>query len=354
MYSRFSKAFRLHIASCSTQGFPRASPLRIIATRPERGGQVTEQPTQLLTGDAYRCDRALYERETALHEIDPSIERHLYFADEVDPASLQMDLQSASLFSLGRHFVLRQVDRVRRPKPLASLFEVTLPEGTYLTLVAENLKAASPLVKAAKAADAFVSLPPPRGRAIQGAAKAILEEHDLHLPATALRTLVLRTGGSLLAVAREAEKLKGLGPDVDEATTRSLVFSNAEQTVYPLYDCLGKGDLRGALSELETLQDNPGRVLGGAIRHLTRLAMLRLLLDKRTPRGDIASWVGQPEWLLKRLAAQARSRSLQELAHLLRAAVRLDREIKQGRMPAADALLSLVFSATPQTRRAPG
>ena len=315
---------------------------------------MTEQPTQLLTGDAYRCDRALCERETALRKTDPAIERHLYFADEVDAASLQMDLQSASLFSLGRHFIVRQVDRVRRPKPLASIFEVPLPEGTYLTLLAENLKATSPVVKAAKAADAFVSLPSPRGRAIQGAAKAILEEHGLRLPATALRTLVLRTGGSLLAIAREAEKLEGLGTDVDEAATRSLVFSNAEQTVYPLYDRLGEGDLRGALSELETLRDNPGRVLGGAIRHLTRLAMVRLLLDKRTPRGDIASWVGQPEWLLKRLAAQARNRSLQELAHLLRAAVRLDREIKQGRVPAADALLSLVLSATPRTRRAPG
>ena len=315
---------------------------------------MTQQPTQLLTGDVYRCDRALFERETALHEVDPGIERHLYFADEVDFASLQMDLQSASLFSLGRHFVLRQVDRVRRPKSLASLFEVALPEGTYLTLLAEDLKVTSPIVKAAKAADAFVSLPSPRGRAIQGAAKAILEEHGLHLPTSALSTLVLRTGGSLLAIAQEAEKLKGFGTDIDETAVRRLVFSNAEQTVYPLYDCLGEGDLKRALGELETLRDNPGRVLGGAIRHLTRLAMVRLLLDKRTPRTDIGSWVGQPEWLLKRLTAQARSRSLQELAHLLRAAVRLDREIKQGRVPAADALLSLVLSASPRPRRVPG
>ena len=117
------------------------------------------------------------------------------------------------------------------------------------------------------------------------------------MPEAALRLLVLRSGASLLAIAQEADKLGALGNGVDlgEDLVRCLVFANTEQTVYPLYDKVGEGDLRGALCELETLRDNPGRVLGGAIRHLSRLVMVRLLLDQRA-RPNMASWVGQPDW----------------------------------------------------------
>jgi len=175
------------------------------------------------------------------------------------------------------------------------------------------------------------------------------------LPEPALRLLVLRSSASLLAIAQEADKLQALGDGVDlgEDLVRRLVFANTEQTVYPLYDKVGEGDLRGALCELETLRDNPGRVLGGAIRHLSRLVMVRLLLDQRA-RSNMASWVGQPDWLLKRLIQQAKRRPLKEIAHLLRTAVRLDREIKRGLVPAADALLTLVLSSTPRAQRARG
>ncbi|MBU0596412.1 hypothetical protein KJ567_07000 [Candidatus Bipolaricaulota bacterium] len=317
---------------------------------------MTQQPIQLFSGDPYRCDQALKERETALIAEDPGIERHLHFGDEVDPTSLAMELQSASLFSLGRHFVVRQVDRVRRPKPFAALLGEALPAETYVTLLAEDLKLTSPIAKAAKAANALVSLPSPRGGAIHGAARALLDQRGIRLPESALRLLVLRSGGSLLSIAQEADKLRALGSGavLDEDVARRLVFANAEQTVYPLYDRVGEGDLRGALCELETLRDNPGRVLGGAIRHLSRLVMVRLLVDQRTRKADMASWVGQPEWLLNRLTQQAKKRSLQELAHLLRTAVRLDREIKRGLVPAADALVTLVLAATPRPRRAPG
>ena len=317
---------------------------------------MTQQPIQLFSGDPYRCDQALREREAVLIAEDPGIERHRHFGDEIDPASLAMELQSASLFSLGRHFVIRQVDRVRRPKPFAALLEQTLPEGTFVTLIADDLKLTSPIAKAAKATNALVSLPAPRGGAIHGAARAVLEERGIRLPEAALRLLVLRSGGSLLAIAGEADKLRLLGEDgaLGEDAVRRLVFANAEQTVYPLYDRVGEGDLRGALCELETLRDNPGRVLGGAIRHLSRLVMVRLLLDRRA-NANMASWVGQPDWLLKRLIQQAKRRPLKEVAHLLRTAVRLDREIKRGLVPAADALLTLVLSSTPRAaQRVPG
>jgi len=309
-----------------------------------------ERQVVLFVGDAFRYERALRERDAALRAEDPACERHLHFADEVDVPSLEMELRSSSLFALGRHFVIRDADRARSPKPLGELLKQTLPSGTYVSLTASSeLKASNPIAKAAKTIDGFVSLPSPRGRGIQKAAREILDAEGVSgVDPTTLQELVLRSGGDLLTLGQEAKKLRAFSHNtgVDKGTVRSLAFPSAEQTVYPLYDRIGEGDLRGALRELDALRDPPGRVLGGVVRHVTRLAMIRLLLDRKTPWAKMTSLIGTPEWLLRRLVAQAKGRSMNDLAGALRLGIRLDQQIKRGEISPADALMTMVLAAT--------
>jgi len=309
---------------------------------------MTEPILRLFAGDPYRCERALAAREAALREVDSNLERHVHFADEVDTGSLELDLTSLSLFALGRHFVVRRVEKVRAPKSFVPIVEGSFPDGTYLTLLATDLRANSPIAKAAKALDAFVALPAPRGNAIRGGAKEILTERGVRLTGTAFQELLHRCGNDLMTIAREADKLAShaSGAPIEEHTIARLVFSSAERTVYPFYDRLGEGDLRASLAELRDLREDPGRIVGGILRHLTRLTMIRILLDRRTPRSEIASAVGVQEWLLRRLAGQAQRRSLAQLARALQRGVDLDREIKSGLVRPADALTELVLVAT--------
>ena len=313
---------------------------------------MSEPTLRLFTGDPYRCERALAAREAALRAVDPNLERHVHFADEVQVGTLELDLTSLSLFSLSRHFVVRRVEKVRAPKGFAPILETEFAEGTYLTLIATDLRAGSPIAKAAKARDAFVSLPAPRGNAIRTSAKQILAEHGVELTGPAFQEFLHRCGNDLLTIAREAEKLASLGSDgpLDEEVIERTVFPSAERTVYPFYDRLGEADLNGALTELRELREDPGRILGGVLRHLTRLAMIRLLLDRKSDRSEMAASVGVQEWLLRRLLGQAQRRSLAELASTLRLGVDLDREIKSGLVRPADALMELVLAATDASR----
>jgi len=230
---------------------------------------MSEPILKLFTGDPYRCEGALAAREAALRAQDPNLERHVHFADEVQVGSLELDLTSLSLFALGRHFVVRRVEKVRAPKTFVPLLEVPFAQGTY------------------------------------------------------------------------------------QETIERTVFPSAERTVYPFYDRLGEGDLNATLTELRELREDPGRMLGGILRHLTRLVMVRLLIDQRTARSEMAASVGVQDWLLRRLIGQAQRRSLAELTAALRVGVNLDREIKSGRVRPADALMSLVFAAagSSSTRR---
>jgi len=306
----------------------------------------------LFIGDPYRCDRALAKREEEIFSGTAGGERRTVYADEADPSSLGVDLRSSSLFSSRRHFVIRGIERAQAEAALAAAITREISDGTFVSLIATELKGKSPILKACRKRGAVVSLPAPRGRGMTRAAAGILAERGVEVEEESIDVLLNRTGGRLIALAREAEKLRSFartGGLTGEAVER-LAFPNAEQTVYPFYDRLGEGDLTGAIAGIRELDEDPTLMLSGAIRHLTRLAMIRLLLDRKTPAKRIGGLVGLPDWLARRLIAQAKLHGIDRLISLLDLAVGLDLEVKAGRIPAFDALLKLVFAATSPQR----
>lgn len=316
---------------------------------------MSEPQFRMMTGDPYLCDRALASREEALRTMDPGMERHGVFADDVDTASLDIELRSCSLFALGRHFIVRKIEKCRKAKALAAVLDKPLPEGTYLTLVAGPLKATNLVLKMAKAKvksgaidkDAVLVMPTPKGSALQRIAQEVIAASGLTLPNTVARALMTECGDDLLSLHNELGKLRALaGSDpVPEAASLELCFNHTEATVYPFYDRLGEGKLAAALSELDGLREDSVRIVGGIIRHLTRLVMVRLLLDERRPQSEIASLMGMPDWLCRRLIGQAKRRAFAPLAAALQLGVKLDQRIKQGRIAPDDALMQLILAA---------
>ncbi len=303
----------------------------------------------LYYGDPYRCERALAERGHALQSADPTIERLPRFADEVDVAAFDMELQSAPLFALGRHYVVRGIERIRKPKPWSDLASKVLPPGTFVTFVgAADAKASHPLVKACQARGAAVNLPAPPARSIAQSARGVLGEYGLRASTAVVEDLVARVGADLTAIAAEARKLRAFSrnEEISPAVVESLVFPGSEPTVYPFFDRLGERNLSAALRALEDLRDDSGRILGGAVRHLARLATLRALIERRVPAASLADLMSVPDWLLRRLLAQAKRFSLEDAAAALDLGIRLDTEVKSGGRSAADALLELVLSVT--------
>ncbi len=302
----------------------------------------------LIVGDPYRRERALAEREAAIRGEDPTCERHARFVDEVDVASLDTELQSAPLFALGRHFVIRRADGIRKPAPWVEALGRPLPPATFVTLLADELKATSPLVKFFQARGAVTTLPSPSARDAEQAVRDVAAATGLRLRADAAAILARRTGGDLLSAAGEAAKLALFARegDVSAEVADRLVFPAAEPTAYPFYDRLGERDLPSSLRALVDVREDAGRLLGGAVRHLARLAALRLLVDRGVPEQEMAQLAGLPPWLLRRLLSQARRFRLEEAAAALDLGVRLDAQVKSGGIQASDALLKLAFGVT--------
>ncbi len=309
---------------------------------------MTEPQLRLLVGDPLLCEDALSAREGVLHDLDPHTERHVLFADELDVSSLDIELRSCSLFALGRHFVIRRIEKNRSAKSLAEAIAKPLSDGTFVTLLSESLRATNAVYKAAKAQDAIVALPTPKGTSLQRIARGIIQASGVSLSNEAARTLLTECGNDLLSLRNELDKLRSLrGEDPasgDDAA--ALCFNHTQATVYPFYDRLGEGKLAAALDELDGLREDAGRIVGGIIRHLTRLTMIRLLLDARTPSAEIPAKIGVQEWLCRRLIGQAKRRSLRQLADALRTGLEMDQRIKQGRIAPNDALMHLILVAS--------
>jgi len=322
---------------------------------------MSEPQVRLLTGDPYLCEQALALRETALEIVDPHMERHALFADDLDLHALDVELRSCSLFALGRHFVLRRIEKNRSAKALAATLEKSIPAETYVTLLAAPLKATHAVLKVVKARgkalneDTILVLPTPKAAGLQREARKLFKQSSVTLSPPAARLLLTECGDDLLSLQNELAKLRAFAANsaVDDAAARRLCFNHTEATVYPFYDRLGEGKLSAALSELRELREDAGRIVGGIIRHFTRLTMVRLLLDQHHPQTGIASMMGMQDWLCRRLIGQVKRRSLSDLLRALRLGIKLDQRIKQGRIAPDDALMQLILAAT-KTASVPG
>ena len=303
----------------------------------------------LIFGDPYRCEQALGARHAAILAKFSDTERVPLFGDELDLPSLRMTLLSSSLFVQGRHFVIRHAETVPVAKSFAALLKQELPEATFLTLVAEEIKPSNPILKAVRDCGSVQALPRMKGKALERAVSEILAEQDLKLTPAALKELVAQSGGGLLSVFQEARKLHAFAPkgSLDESVLVRLRFAAGERSIYPLLDRLGERNLRATLAALSDLHEDPGRIFSVLLRHLTRLVMVRVLADEGATAAKVATLLGSPVWLVKRLLNQAKRRcSTQDLSAVVDQGITLDLMIKRGEIRPRDALLKLILAAT--------
>jgi len=302
----------------------------------------------LLVGDLYRCERALVARQKEIITREPTTERHTLFADEIDLASLRIELQSTSLFALSRHFVIRHAEALKEPKQFAILLNQGPSPETVLTLVAETMSASSPVYKAIKAHGEVIRFPQWKGKALESAVSELLTEQGIATVPGLVSKLISNSGKNLFFISQEAKKLHSFcaKDDMDMAQMDRLLSAVEEGSIYPMLDRVGEAKLRESLLEFTKLHQEPGRVLSALLRHLTRLLSIRVLLDESLSLSKIGEITGEPHWLLGRLVNQAKRRSTKKLTAVLNRGIELDAQIKSGSIRAADGVLALIFAAT--------
>jgi DNA polymerase-3 subunit delta len=149
----------------------------------------------------------------------------------------------------------------------------------------------------------------------------------------AMQRLVDAVGDDLsrLALAIDQLGVYAEGRAVAPADVDELVAETRERSVFELTDAIGAADRARSLTAVDALCDQRESAVGVVVmlaRHVRQLAMVHALRDAGVSRGEWASKIGVPPFVIDKLIQQARAYSPAALARATRRLAEADRALK--------------------------
>jgi DNA polymerase III subunit delta len=308
----------------------------------------------LLHGDeTFLVERALALLRDRLGE-DPAEPIRTLWADADAPAlaSALDDLASPSLFGGAQALVVRRADALAARDEALVLAELPrLRPPACLVLVARALDARRRLLAAFDRGGGAYAFPRVTdGRVLQDWVVRLARElgHEIRQAAAAL--LVDRSMLDLAGLASEVEKASlyaGRGVAIDTEHVEATAVAGRTAAVDELSDRLARGDRAGAHRALRALLragEPPIRIVAFLAGNLRRTLHVAELAEQGMSQDAIASRLGMPAWLVRRIRDARPAAQLEQALDTLRT---LDLELKSSRPPAAafEAALAAVAGA---------
>jgi len=212
---------------------------------------------------------------------------------------------------------------------------------TCLVLVADKLDMRrGPLSRAAKRGQ-VLKTEPLKDRDLPSFLRWRAKVRGIAFNPGALRELAAAVGPDCSALDDAIERL-GLfvGPsrEVTENDVAEVVTSVREHSIFELVDAIGNGKSGSAMTLLVGLlarREEPLRINAMVARHFRMLLGARIELHRGTAEHEMASSLGVPPFVARKLATQARRFRGADLERSLARLARADLELKSARRPAS-------------------
>jgi DNA polymerase-3 subunit delta len=163
--------------------------------------------------------------------------------------------------------------------------------------------------------------------------KAEAQAKGVKIEPAAVGRLIDAVGDDLSRLALSLEQL-GLyaeGRAVQSDDVDDLIADTRERSVFELTDAIGAADRARALAAVSSLCDQRESAVGVVVmlaRHIRQLSTLHTLRTTNVPRGEWASRIGVPPFVVDKLVAQAKSYTPGALAHATLRLAQADRALK--------------------------
>ena len=259
-----------------------------------------------------------------------------YDASETGPESVVSACNSFSLFGEGPFVVLRNLDAWNAPqKAVVVDYLQDPPPGSDLVLIGKKLGARERLLSAVKKAGEVHTLEQPTGKALVRWLVGHAKKRGLDLPEEVAEDLTARCTGDKMRLLQETEKL-ALYVGEDSAThedVAALCPPDVQSNIFAFVDSLAAGERDRALGLLEAListGEPPLRLTFMIRRQFQLVARASALLDRGTPRKEIASILKVPPFVARKLDDQSRKLDEEDLEHALATIRDLESGLKGG------------------------
>ena len=251
-------------------------------------------------------------RPAASRNCAPEGALEAFDASAIGPESLVSACNSFSLFGEGPFVVLRDLDawNAAQKAVIVDYLEDPSP-GSDLILLGKKLGARERLLAAVEKSGEVHTFEQPTGKALVKWLVGHAKRLDLDLPEDVAEDLAKRCSGDKMRLLQETEKL-ALYVGEDTATHDDVAVlcpPDVQSNIFAFVDSLAAGERDRALKLLEDLigtGEPPLRLTFMIRRQFQLVARARALIDRGTPRKELASRLKVPPFVARKLEEQGR------------------------------------------------
>lgn len=270
---------------------------------------------------------------------------------------LRNDLQSISLFSPQRYFVVRDIERIHAAvqKELPKLIS-EIPQGSHIVVTAAELKTTNPLRKLFSKANRLIELPALEGIELKRWIQKELKNAGLTDVESGVVEAIADVGdGSPDRIRAVIERVSLYldGAKVTAKDVRGLFSATPDPNEFALIDAIAAGNPAGSeilLRELFEEGKNPFLLLSLLGRTFSNFLVIKRLLDSGRTPGDVRQLMGMTQWVFDKQVQGLRRYSAPKLAQALGAIVRADSKLKNKSLGADEVIGRLCSELRPETR----
>ena len=173
----------------------------------------------------------------------------------------------------------------------------------------------------------------PPARALGSWVKDEAKARGVKMEAPAVQRLADAVGADLSRLALAVEQLGLYAGDrpVTSDDVDDLIADTRERSVFELTDAIGAADRARALAAVASLCDQRESAVGVVVmlaRHIRQLTLLHHMRSAHVPRGEWASKIGVPPFVVDKLTSQAQRYTPRALAAATRRLAAADRALK--------------------------
>src|SRR5918998_519449 len=259
-----------------------------------------------------------------------------YEASEVSPETLVSACNSFSLFGEGPFVILKNLDawNAAQKAVIVDYLEDPSP-GSDLILLGKKLGARERLLSAVKNSGEVHTFDQPKGKALVRWLVGHAKKMDLNLPEDVAEDVANRCSGDKMRLLQETEKLAlyvGEGTATHNHVA-ALCPPDIQSNIFAFVDSLATGERDRAIELLEDLigtGEPPLRLTFMIRRQFQLVARARALIERGTPRKELASMLKVPPFVARKLEEQGRKLDEADLERALALIQDLESGLKGG------------------------
>lgn len=284
--------------------------------------------------------RQLYKKkltEAVLPEGD-TMNLSVYTGKNVDPKAVIDQAETMPFFADKRLILLEDTGFFKNKCDELADYMKSLPDYLCLIFAESEVDKRSRMYKAVKATGRICEFLPQDEKTLMRWAAGLLGKEGKKITQRDMELLLTKTGADMGNLRMELEKLINYtsGRDVvTAADIEAVCVTRTQNKIFDMVQAVADKNQKKALDlyyDLLTLKEPPMRILFLLAKQFRQLFLAKQFVQEGLAQAEMASRLGVPAFVVRKILACARSYSLDELQQAVADFVDAEEAVKTGRL----------------------